>query len=387
MIITILVFLIILSILVLIHELGHFLVAKKLGIKVEEFGFGFPPRALSFKKGETIYSINWLPIGGFVKLYGEDEAGGGKPVLSSKYKVASIKNDRILNTKYKIHNTNLKRAFFARSVWQRSLVIVAGVAMNFLLSVVIISYMFGVSGVKMPGEKVIVTDLVEGAPAELAGIRKGDTIESIEGIKITSTNQLINITKEHLGKKVELKLRTKDLEPRAIKVMPRETYPKNEGPMGIAISQDIITKKYPLYEAPFIGTKEALNISWLIVSGLKKMAFDFLTRGQGPEGVAGPIGIAQLTGQFVEIGPLAVMSFMAILSLNLAILNILPIPALDGGRLFFILIEVILGRRVSQKFEAKAHAVGMAILLTLVVVITLNDIIRIFTGQPIIPKP
>ena len=389
MLITIIVFLVILSLLVLVHEAGHFFTAKKFGIKVEEFGFGFPPRLFAKKIGETLYSINWLPIGGFVKLYGEDEAGGGK-IRISKSEIRNNKED-------------IKRAFFARPVWQRALVIVAGVAMNFLLSVVIISYMFGVSGVKMPADKVIVTDLVKGAPAEVAGIKKGDTIEAINGTKITNTDQLISITKKHLGEEIVLrinpstKFRVKD-QPfdkvqgkksniKDIKLIPRKTYPKNEGPMGIAISQDIITKKYPLYLAPLVGTKEALHTSWLIVSGLGKMVFDLISQGQAPEGVAGPVGIARLTGQFVEIGPLAVMSFLAILSLNLAILNILPIPALDGGRLFFILIELILGKRVSQKFEAKAHAVGMAILLTLVAVITLNDIIKVFSGQPIIPKP
>jgi len=378
MIITILVFLVILSVLVLIHELGHFLVAKKMGIKVEEFGFGLPPRVFGIKKGETTYSINWLPIGGFVKLYGEDEAGGGQFKVhpsadGSKFKVA----DR-------------QSAFFARPVWQRSLVIVAGVAMNFLLSIAIISYLFGVSGVRVPGDKVIVTDVVKGAPAERAGIRKDDVIEAVNGIRITSTAQLISITKEHLGKEVTLQIRNpiRQLtdEIRNIKVIPRKVYPKNEGPMGVAISQNIITQKYPWYEAPIIGTIESSKYSWLIIVSLGKTAYDLVFHAEVPKGVAGPVGIAQLTGQFVEIGPLAVLSFVSILSLNLAILNILPIPALDGGRLFFILIEAVMGRKVSQKFESKTHAIGMAILLSLIAIITIHDIIRFFSGQPVIPK-
>jgi regulator of sigma E protease len=157
--------------------------------------------------------------------------------------------------------------------------------------------------------------------------------------------------------------------------------------MGVAISQNIITKKYSWYEAPVVGTKESLKASWLIIASLGKTVYDLAFHAEVPKGVAGPVGIAQLTGQFVEIGPLAVLSFMAILSLNLAILNILPIPALDGGRLFFILIEAVSGRKISQKFESKAHAIGMAILLSLVAIITINDIIRFFSGQPIIPKP
>ena len=376
MIVTILVFLIILSVLVLIHELGHFLVAKKLGIKVEEFGFGLPPRAFGIKKGETIYSINWLPIGGFVKLYGEDEAGSGK--VSS-------------NHESPITNHQSKRAFFARPVWQRLLVVIAGVAMNFLLSVVVISYIFGVSGVRTQGDKVIVTDVIKGSPAEVAGIRKEDIIEAVNGIKIIKTTELISITKEHLGEEVILKINPstssgQKSKIKDIKVTPRRNSPKGEGPMGIAISQNIITKKYAWYEAPIVGTKESLKASWLIIASLGKTVYDLFAHAEVPKGVAGPIGIAQLTGQFVEIGPVAVLSFMSILSLNLAILNILPIPALDGGRLFFILVEGVIGRKISQKFEAKAHAIGMAILLSLIALITINDIIRFFSGQPVIPK-
>ena len=258
--------------------------------------------------------------------------------------------------------------------------------MNFLLSIAIISYLFGVSGVRIPGNKVIVTDVVKGAPAEQAGIRKDDVIEAVNGIKITSTQQLISITKEHLGEKVALKIRNSKSEIRNIKLIPRKSYPKNEGPMGVAISQNIITQKYPWYEAPIIGTKESLKASWLIIASLGKTVYDLVFHAEVPKGVAGPVGIAQLTGQFVEIGPLAVLSFMSILSLNLAILNILPIPALDGGRLFFILIEGVIGRKISQKFESKAHAIGMAILLSLIAIITIHDIIRFFSGQPVVPK-
>lgn len=373
MIVTILVFILVLSVLVLIHEFGHFFVAKKFGIKVEEFGFGLPPRIFGKKIGETIYSINWLPIGGFVKLYGEDEAGGGKITIGGKGKGKSVKDK--------------ERAFFARSPWQRALVIVAGVAMNFLLSIVIISYIFGVAGVQMPGDKVIITDTIKGAPAEQAGIKKGDIVEFVNGARVTSASQLISITKEHLGEKIELRVKDKELGIKVIKITPRKNYPQNQGPMGVAISQNIITKKYAWYEAPIVGTTETLKNSWLIVTSLGKSAFDFFTHGEVPKGMAGPVGIAQLTGQFVQIGPLAVLSLVAVLSLNLAILNVLPIPALDGGRLFFILIEGLTGKKVSQKFESRAHAVGMVVLLSLIVLITLNDLIKLFTGQPIIPKP
>lgn len=377
MFLTILVFLLILSVLVLIHEAGHFFVAKKLGIKVEEFGFGLPPRAFGKKIGETMYSLNWLPIGGFVKLYGEDEAGKGSIRMSQ---VAHRNDER------KAKSEDLIRAFFARPPWQKAIVVGAGVLMNFILAVAIISYLFGFAGVGVPGNKVIVTQIVKNSPADTAGIKVNEVIESINGIKVTSPTQLVSLTKEHLGEKIKVDIRNEKSGARTLEIIPRKTYPKTEGPMGIAIAQNIEIKKYPWYQAPILGTKEALKDSWLIVSGLAMIVYQLVTLGTVPQGVAGPVGIAQLTGQFVQVGPLAVLSFVALLSLNLAILNVLPIPALDGGRLFFILIEATTGRKVNQKFETWAHTVGMAILLALIALITLHDLIRLLQGQPILPN-
>ncbi len=369
MLITIVVFLIILSVLVLIHELGHFVTAKIFKIKVEEFGFGLPPRVFGKKFGETLYSINLLPIGGFVKLYGEDEAGSG----SVSVKKQSVKKD-------------IGRAFFARPIWQRLIVVAAGVLMNFFLAVFILSFLFSAVGVPIGGDKVIVTQVVSRSPAEISGLKTGDTIEYLNGIKIVSPTQLVSFTKQHLGEKLNLKVKGKDAKVKTLEITPRKDYPKDQGPMGVAISQDIKIVKYPWYKAPFIGTWEALKQSWLIVSGLGLLFFQLVTKGAVPQGVAGPVGIAQLTGQFVTLGPFALLSFVSLLSLNLAILNVLPIPALDGGRLFFILIEAVTRRKVNQKVEGYAHAIGMAVLLGLIALITLHDLIRVFTGQPILPK-
>lgn len=370
MLLTIIVFLLILSILVLVHELGHFVMAKIFGIKVEEFGFGLPPRIFGKKFGETIYSINWLPIGGFVKLYGEDEAGSGKP-------------------QFKVQKSEAKdtdRAFFSRPVWQRAIVVFAGVFMNFVLAVAIISFLFSAVGVPIPGNKVTVDAIVKGSPAEIAGLKVGDTVETINGISITSTTQLISITKQHLGEKLTLKIRSQKSGVRSLGITPRKVYPSSQGPMGVAISQNSSIKKYPWYQAPFVGTKEALKQTWLIASGLGSLVVQLVTKGAVPSDVAGPIGIAQLTGTVVNIGPFAVLSFISLLSLNLAIINILPIPALDGGRLMFIVIEGVFRKKVDQRIEGYAHAIGMAILLGLIALITLHDLFRIFTGQPLIPK-
>jgi regulator of sigma E protease len=371
MVVTVLVFLLILSVLVLVHELGHFLVAKKLGVKVEEFGFGFPPRIYGKQVGETMYSLNLLPIGGFVKLYGEDDAGGGK--------VGSLDEKVVTSQK------NIKRAFFARPIWQRGSIVVAGVVMNFLLAFVLISYLFAVAGVSTPGTDVQVMVVAPHSPAQTAGLQTGAVIKSIDGHVLTSPNQLISYTKSHLGKEVTLVV-AKNGQEQTIQLTPRVHYPANEGAMGVAISNNVITKRYPWYEAPFVGLKESFKETWMIVQGLWMTVSTLIVSRQVPQDVAGPVGIAQLTGQFIKIGPNAVLSLVSLLSLNLAVLNILPIPALDGGRFFFILLEAITRKKVDPRVEGYAHAAGMVGLLILIALITLHDLVRVVTGQPILPK-
>lgn len=369
MLITIVSFILILSVLVLVHELGHFLVAKFFKIKVEEFGFGFPPRVFGKKIGETIYSINLLPIGGFVKLYGEDDAGGG-----------SLK---IRNPKSEILNEE-DRAFYARPLWQRITVVVAGVVMNFLLAVVLISTLFATQGVAVPTENVLVNEVQSGSPAQTAGILKEDEIISVNGKEINSSEEFIKIVDENSGEKISL-LILRDSEEVAISLTPRVEVPEGEGPIGVVIS-NIQIKKYSWFEAPFYGTLEALKFTKLIVTGLGGLVFDLVTTGKAPEGVAGPVGVAQLTGVVVQNGLVATLWFVALLSLNLAVLNILPIPALDGGRFFFQMIELVTRKKVSPKYEGYAHAAGLVILLSLMVLITVFDVGRLISGQSLIPE-
>lgn len=370
MLLTIVVFALILSVLVLVHEAGHFFVAKLLKIKVEEFGFGLPPRAFGIKYGETLYSINWLPIGGFVKLYGEDEAGSGSVSLK----------------KQKIDKKDAHRAFFSRPKWQKALVVSAGVIMNFILAVVIITFLFAVVGVATPTNRVLVAEVAKGSPAESAGLRQGDLIETVMGKKITTTEGMIVLTKANEGKEISITVKTKDDKEEFIKVTPRKVYPKDQGPVGIAIEQEFVNKKYPWYEAPFVGVKEAVKETIMIVEGLAGLVMQLITKGAVPTDVAGPVGIAQLTGKVVDIGFAAVLSFVALLSLNLAIINILPIPALDGGRLLFIVIEAVTRKKVNPEIEGYAHTIGMAVLLALIALITLHDVLRVLSGQPLIPQ-
>lgn len=366
----ILVFLVVLTVLVLIHEFGHFFVAKFFKIKVEEFGFGLPPRAIGKKIGETVYSLNWLPIGGFVKLYGEDSAGSGQ--LKIKNQISNIKNK--------------DRAFFAKPWWQKALVIVAGVFMNFLLSVVILSSLSAIVGSYIPKDEVLVQNVIKDSPAERAGIKSGDLIVSVDTINIARTQQLIDFTKKHLGEKLTLKVRSGGVE-KTIELTPRKNYPANQGPMGVVLSQSFEVKKYSWFEAPWIGFKETINQLTSYLKAVGTLISQIFSTGQVPEySFVGPVGIAQLTERYVSLGLVNILFFVSLLSLNLAILNVLPIPGLDGGRLFFILVGAIIGKPVHPKFESYAHTVGIALLYFLLLAITFHDITRLLSGQPILPK-
>lgn len=364
---TVVVFVFVLTVLVLFHELGHFIVAKFFKIKVEEFGFGLPPRIFGKKFGETVYSLNWLPIGGFVKLFGEDEAGAGKI------------------SKLKAPISHSKKAFYSRPWYQRALVIVAGVAMNFLLSVIIFSVLFSVVGIPVFGDKVIVEKVISDSPAQVSGLRTGDVIEFLNGVKITSSQQVIELTKKYLGQKISIMVLSGQ-EEKTFEIMPRANYPKDQGPMGVVIKQNFEVKRYSWYQAPIAGFGEAINQTKMLLSAAGALISQIFVTGQVPEySFAGPVGVAQLTGRYIEFGPTVLLSFVSLLSLNLMIVNILPIPALDGGRLFFILIEAVTRRKVHPKFESYAHTIGMALLLALIVLITIHDLIRILSGQPILP--
>lgn len=360
-------FVIFLSVLVLIHEFGHYITAKKFGIKVEEFGFGFPPRLFGKKVGETLYSINALPIGGFVKLYGEDAAGGG-----------SVKGSAP-------HVSDVKRAFFARPAWQRALIVLAGVIMNFLLAVVIISYLFTVPGVPLPKGYPEVVATLPNTPAAEIQLQKGDHIISFDGQNVKATSELRKILAKNGDKKGTLVV-DRSGEKLSYEIVPQKITEGDTTFYAVGIeSTDIIIQKYPWYQAPFFGTIEALKFSWMILASLGQLVSDLAIKQQAT-GVGGPVAVAQLTGDAVKSGLNPALWVMALLSLNLAVVNVLPIPALDGGRLFFILFELITRRKVPQKYETMSHAIGLAVLLSLILIITFFDIARLLSGQSLLPK-
>ncbi|MBI5019508.1 site-2 protease family protein [Candidatus Gottesmanbacteria bacterium] len=361
MILTAITFLIILTILVLIHELGHFLVARMVGVRVEEFGLGLPPRIWGKKFGDTIYSLNWLPIGGFVRLAGEDK----DPDDSAKVKPS-----------------HLKEYFWARSKKERSAILVAGVFMNFVLAVVITMALL-LTGVKEPSGKLHVERVVPNSPAALVGLTTGDVILSVAVApnppKTTVTpNDLISFVKDNAGKEIVMIIDRGGVVS-AFKVTPRTEVPPGEGPLGVAIT-DLELHKYPLHEAP--GKALMINVTRArdMVASLGGTVWRLVTLRAPEADVAGPIGIAQVTGVAVSFGWAAVLEFASILSLNLAVLNVLPIPALDGGRLMFVFLEKMLGKKVRPAFERSTHQIGMLILLGLIVLVSINDILRLVRG-------
>ncbi len=344
MIWSILIFLAVLSILIIVHELGHFVVAKKNGIWVEEFGFGLPPRLFGKKVGGTIYSINALPFGGFVRLHGEmTEDGVTKP----------------------------NKAFVNKSLWVKTAVITAGVIMNFLLAIVLFGIVYSFTGIPKELKEVKILDVATNSPAQIAQILVGDIVKKVDGQEVKTVSEFISKIEDKKGKKVKL-----ELQDRTVTIIPRANPPANEGPLGVAIT-DIETYFAPIWQRPFYGvyygTKEAIYWGKNVIDGFINI-FTELSHGNAPKDVSGPVGVFAITTEVAKTGILSLLNLVGIISVNLAILNIIPFPALDGGRLLFIIIEAIFGKKIAPKFEAIVHAVGMAILLLAILAITIKDI-------------
>lgn len=353
MIVSILIFVVVLSILVLVHEFGHFIMARRAGVMVEEFGFGLPPRLIGKKIGETIYSINALPFGGFVRLHGEmDEEGV----------------------------TDKNRAFLYRSKKVRTSVIIAGVIMNFLLGIVAFGIVYSFSGIPRDTHQIKIVDLSQDSPAVAAGLVVGDIVQKADGKSFTGVNDFISYVDSKKGQNVVIQTENKK-----VTVVPRANPPQGEGPLGVVITTTEIYYP-PVVLRPFYGIyygfKEAIFWGQTIVVGLWTIIAG-LFRGQAPQGVAGPVGIFAVTTEAARSGILTLINFVGILSVNLAILNIIPFPALDGGRLLFIGIEGIIGKKVVPKVEAAINTAGMIILLLLLLAITIGDIRRLIIAGSI----
>lgn len=348
-----------LSVLILVHEYGHFFMAKLFKMRVDEFGIGLPPRAKKlFTWRGTLFSLNWLPLGGFVKLFGEDMED---PAQASS-----------------------TEAFFNKLIWQRAGVLSAGVIMNFLLGVFAFGIVYTYLGIPTKTEKVFVVEVAKDTPAELSGIKVDSEIKKItfenNDIPFVGVDGFIKAVEPLKGKEVELTLADKKGQESTVKIVPRLNPPEGEGALGVALS-NIEMKMYPVWQRPFRGMVVGLTEAWAwgkeITTSLGTLLWGIVTGKGVPKDVSGPIGIYQVSKQVYKIGWVAVLQFMAILSVNLAILNIMPFPALDGGRIFFLGVEMIIGKKLKNKVEGYVHTTGMVFLLGLMVLITVRDVIKL----------
>ncbi len=349
---------------VLIHELGHFLAARYFGIRVDEFAFGLPftKPIFKFQYGETQYAIYPLIFGGFVKLHGEEN---------------EVRDDK-------------KRSFWDRGRRQRMIVLVAGVTMNIILALGLFVTLYLVLGVPGDARNLVTVNLVEsGSPANLSGIMAYDRIVSVNGQSINQTKDFSQMMIKYAGTPTKLAVRRgqtvplfegiveKSTQEIILTVIPRVNPPVGQGALGVSISE------YPYVQTSKTGNVFLASIKvtgkWIerVFDGFRSIGKSLMA-GKKPEGIAGPIGIYQLTGIVAGEGILPILELIAILSINLAIFNVLPIPALDGGRMFFIWLEWVRRKRISAELEAKINNWGMIFLLTLIALISLQDVIKIW---------
>ncbi len=357
------IFIIVLSILVLVHELGHFWVARKFSIRVEEFGFGFPPRLAHITKNGVRYSFNLLPIGGFVKIFGEQGEAGDDP-----------------------------SSFASRPVWQRFLVLVAGVVMNILLAWLVFSLVAGIGtptavdsladAKDAQNLRVTIVGVASGSPAEKAGIRFGDVIqklgvpENTEVLLSITVENVQKFTDEHVGKEIVVTILRGEEETK-YSVLARKNPPQGEGSMGIILSWVGIVRT-SWWMAPVEGLKHLWSSFIGTIAGLYYLFHDLFSTGRFQGDISGPVGIFVLSSEVWTLGISYFLQLVGILSLNLAILNALPFPALDGGRMFFLLVEKIKGSKVDQSVEHAIHTIGFFLLILLMVAVTYRDIAKFF---------
>lgn len=374
MLLTIITFVLVLSLLVFVHELGHFWVARRFGVKAEEFGFGFPPRAIGIYKSkdggwkkvqgnkevkdaqDTIYSINWVPLGGFVKIKGEDG-----------------------------QESQEADSFASKKIWQRAAILLAGVTMNVVLAgvLIIFGFMLGLPQVLedvgpnaiVSEQQIQIVNVNTDSPAKEAGLQIGDAILSINDQAFTDGEELQKYVAEHNDQTLAYVIKRGEEE---LKLDISSSYEHNNSEIkGIGISiTDTGIVRYPFFPAIWEGIKATAYLFWAIVSAFYMLLKGlFLGQGVGAE-VAGPVGIAALTGQVARLGFVYLLQFTAMLSINLAIINAFPFPALDGGRLLFLFIEKLKGSPVKQEVEAIIHNVGFIVLMLFVLVVTFKDVAK-----------
>lgn len=331
----------VLGLLVLVHEFGHFVTARLTGMGVREFGIGFGPTLTSKKFGETVYSLNLVPLGGFVKIAGMDP-----------------------------DEEQTEESYGSKPIWARMIVIAAGSVMNFLLPVLLFFIVLLGSGIDQASDKPIIGGLLPDRPAARAGILAGDRITAVNGEKIETWMQFVQVIRVNADKKLTIAYERNGV-PATVAVTPEFDAKANRGVVGVT---PVITKYQPgPGEAFTMSVKQTVVVAVAIFTGLVQMII-----GQAPADVAGPIGVAQMTGQVAQMGFLPLLQFAAFLSINLGLINLLPVPVLDGGHLMTLAIEAVRGKPMSRSKLQIIQTIGFALLMTLLLLATFKDITRIF---------
>ena len=340
--------LVVLGIIIFVHEFGHYIVAKATGIRVEEFALGMGLKLIGAKWGETFYSIRVLPLGGFCKMSGETG-----------------------NSDYDKSVSPDPRRFDQKPIWARMAVIVAGPLMNFVLAIVLFTFVFTVLGVPVDYTTKIGA-VVATSPAEAAGIKAGDKVVSINGEPIESWSVLVDIIHPNTGKELKVTVERNNF-PIEYKIVPQYDAQNKVGIIGISPEEPILKRS-----SLFAGIKEGLVRTYLITEMTLTGLGDLISGKASTDDIAGPLGIIQIIGESANVGFMYLTNIAALISINLGLLNLLPIPALDGSRLLFLLFEALRGRPVSAAKENMVHLVGFFLLMALLVIFTYNDIARIF---------
>ncbi len=362
---SILLFFLVLFILVLVHEWGHFIVAKKTGMRVDEFGIGFPPKLFSIKKGETEYTFNALPIGGFVRIWGENYEDS-EEVLTDAEKT---------------------RGFSSRPKWAQALVLVAGVTMNILFAWFLFSltYMLGIhtpveESVATDSAELYITSVLPDSPASVIPI--GSVITSIESSDVATENpspsEFSTVVTDSAPDAVTVSYRFEDKDT-TVSIIPAQGLVVDD-PERFVVGASLTfveVQKRPFLTAIGDGFTTTINGLVSITTGLWSLISQSFTGDADFTQVAGPVGIVGMVGDAASFGITALLTFAAIISLNLAVINLLPFPALDGGRLVFVAIETITGKKIPPVWAGRVNLVGFAILMLLMIAVTYNDIIRI----------
>jgi regulator of sigma E protease len=363
---SIIIFLIILLVLVLAHEFGHFIVGKKAGIRVDEFAFGFPPRLFAKKKGETTYAFNALPIGGYVKIYGEDPT-------------QEIEGD-------------VSRSFSHKPRYVQSMVILAGIVSNILVAWIIfiailsIGMQTSVGGNtfgSLQNVEVMTTQVLPGSPAAAAGLLAGDVITNVrdesskEAVAIVTPEQVTAFISAREGKQIAMTIARKGVR-EEITVIPKLGVSSSGKPaIGIAMDEAGLLK-LPFHLAILEGAVKTYDYTASTAIGIFDFLYQTVTGHANFKDVSGPVGIVGAVGDAAKLGFVNILFFAALISINLAVINLIPFPALDGGRFFFILIEGIIRRPLPAKFTSWTNALGFAALMLLMIVVTYHDVIKLF---------